>query len=141
MDEWFSDSIRKSDRKPLFSAIWSGDAAGLSEIVSQYLFDTISYYDYREDYYHAFLAGLLSGAGYSVRSNRETGRGCADIVLLDKRNRRAAVFEVKRSASDNDMARDAQAALRQIQDRGYGTDLEGYRDILSYGAAFCRRAC
>ena len=139
VDEWFSDSIRKSDRKPLFSAIWSGDAAGLSEIVSQYLFDTISYYDYREDYYHAFLAGLLSGAGYSVRSNRETGRGRADIVLLDKRNRRAAVFEVKRSASDNDMARDAQAALRQIQDRGYGTDLEGYRDILSYGAAFCRK--
>ena len=139
VDEWFSDSIRKSDRKPLFSAIWSGDAAGLSEIVSQYLFDTISYYDYREDYYHAFLAGLLSGAGYSVRSNRETVSGRADIVLLDKRNRRAAVFEVKRSASDNDMARDAQAALRQIQDRGYGTDLEGYRDILSYGAAFCRK--
>ena len=139
VDEWFSDTVRKSDRKTLFTAIWNGDADAISEIISQYLFDTISYYDYREDYYHAFLAGLLSGAGYSVKSNRETGTGRADIMLLDRKNRRAAVFEIKRSPDIKHMEEDAEAALLQIRSREYGYDLEGFRTIFFYGASFCRK--
>ena len=102
----------------------------------QYLFDTISYYDYREDYYHAFLAGLLSGAGYIVKSNRETGTGRADIMVLDKRNRRAAVFEINRSLSKDAMDEDVGKALKQVGDRKYGKDLDGYRTVLFYGTAF-----
>ena len=116
-----------------------GDADAIAEIISQYLFDTISYYDYREDYYHAFLAGLLSGAGYSVNSNRETGTGRADIMLLDRKNRRAAVFEIKRSPDIKHMEEDAEAALLQIRSREYGYDLEGFRTIFFYGASFCRK--
>lgn len=140
VDEWFSDNVRKSDRSTLFSAIWTGDTDMLSEQISQYLFDTISYYDYREDYYHAFLAGLLSGAGYIVKSNRESGTGRADILLLDRKNRRAAVFEVKRTSSADDMKKAAKSALEQIRTMEYGHDLEGYRTILRYGVSFCRKA-
>ena len=131
VDEWFSENIRKSSRKTLFHAIWTGDADMLSEQISQYLFDTISYYDYREDYYHAFLAGLLSGAGYIVKSNRESGTGRADILLLDRKNRRAAVFE--------DMEKAAESALEQMQAMEYGDDLQGYREIIRYGIAFFRK--
>ena len=101
----------KSSRKELYDALWAGDTQALSEIISQYLFDTISYYDYREDYYHAFLAGLLSGAGYIVKSNRETGTGRAGIIVLDKSNRRAAVFEIKRSLSKESMPEEAENTL------------------------------
>ena len=31
---------------------------------------TISYHDYKEDFYHAFLAGIFTGAGYAVESNK-----------------------------------------------------------------------
>lgn len=123
VDEWFSAKILKSNRKNLFDALWNGDALTLSEIVSQNLFDTISYYDYREDYYHAFLAGLLSGAGYIVKSNRETGTGRADIMVLDKSNRRAAVFEIKRSFSKDAMEEDVERALQQVDNRKYGKTL------------------
>ena len=136
VDEWFSAKILKSNRKNLFDALWNGDALTLSEIVSQNLFNTISYYDYREDYYHAFLAGLLSGAGYIVKSNRETGTGRADIMVLDKSNRRAAVFEIKRSLSKDAMAKDVERALQQMDNRKYGKDLDGYRTVLFYEAAF-----
>ena len=136
VDEWFSAKVTKSSRKKLFNALWSGDAPTLSEIVSQYLFSTISYYDYREDYYHAFLAGLLSGAGYIVRSNRETGTGSADIMVLDKDDRRAAVFEIKRSLSRETMDGDAERALQQADSRKYGKDLDGYKTVLFFGAAF-----
>ena len=139
VDEWFSENIRKSSRKTLFHAIWTGDTDMLSEQISQYLFDTISYYDYREDYYHAFLAGLLSGAGYIVKSNRESGTGRADILLLDRKNRRAAVFEVKRTSSADDMEKAAESALEQMQAMEYGDDLQGYREIIRYGIAFFRK--
>ena len=136
VDEWFSEKVAKSGRKELFDALWSADATALTEIISQYLFETISYYDYREDYYHAFLAGLLSGAGYIVRSNRETGTGRADIMLFDKKNRRAAIFEIKRSLSRQAMDKDAAMAIQQMDSRKYGKDLEGFRTVLFYGAAF-----
>ena len=46
-------------------------------MLSNILFDTISYHDYQESFYHdhAFLAGLFSGAGYIVESNYEHGLG------------------------------------------------------------------
>ena len=139
VDEWFSERIRKDNRKELFDALWAGDAAKLSEIISQYLFDTISYYDYREDYYHAFLAGLLSGAGYIVKSNRETGTGRADIMVLDKRNRRAAVFELKRSGTIEGMKASAEEAVCQFEGRKYGSDLEDYDRIIGFGISFFRK--
>ena len=40
------------------------------------------FYDYREDYYHGFLAGLLKNSrGYVIKSNRESGLGRYDLVL------------------------------------------------------------
>lgn len=44
---------------------------------------TISYHDYREDFYHAFLAGIFTGAGYRVESNKEHGEGRSDVVVYD----------------------------------------------------------
>lgn len=88
---------------------------------------------------YAFLAGLLSGAGYVVKLNREMGTGGADIMLLNKKNRRAAVFEIKRTESSDSMRNIAEEALLQIREKEYGKDLEGYRTILFYGVAFCRK--
>ena len=45
--------------------------------------ETISFYDYREDYYHGFLGGLLKMMdGYTIKSNRESGLGRSDLLLL-----------------------------------------------------------
>ena len=136
VNKWFSDSVKRSNTAPLYDAIWNGDENALSAIISDYLFRTISYYDYSETYYHAFLAGLLSSAEYEVKSNAESGRGRPDILLLDAYNRRAAVFELKRAKNAEEMKRAADSALRQIDLREYGKDLFGYRKIIRYGIAF-----
>ena len=44
---------------------------------------TISYHDYREDFYHAFLAGIFTGAGYVVESNKDHGEGRSDVIVYD----------------------------------------------------------
>lgn len=139
VDEWFGDTVRNSDRKALFRSIWEEDEEVLSKEISSYLRQTISTYDYQENFYHAFLAGLLSGAGYVVKSNRESGEGRSDIILLDKKKGVAAVFELKRAKSIDDMKIAAEDAVKQIERRKYGSDLVDYDKIICYGIAFYRK--
>ena len=139
VDEWFSDTVRESDRKALFRAIWEEDASSLSKEISSYLRQTISTYDFHENFYHAFLAGLLSGAGYTVRSNRESGEGRPDIILLDRKAGIAAVFELKRAESLESMEASADEALCQLKDKEYGNDLVDYDRIIGFGVSFYRK--
>ena len=69
--EWFYDKAINSDRRELFHVLWSGNGENLTELLSDLLFDTISYHDYAESFYHAFVTGLVSSAGYIVESNYE----------------------------------------------------------------------
>lgn len=78
------------------------------------LLKTISYHDYREDFYHAFLAGIFAGAGYVVESNREHGEGRSDVVVYDTANGRMAVFEAKYSKTLGNLNRDCETTLQQI---------------------------
>ncbi len=142
---WFESSIKARDRRGLFDEWWNGEDAKLTEDVSDILFDTISYYDYKEDFYHAFLAGMFSGAGYDVRSNSEQGKGRADIVIRERRRRRAIVIEVKwpGKKKNSTLESECREALDQIERMQYAKNLriEGYRTVLCYGAAFLGKDC
>ena len=135
---WFTDQQGARDRREFFAEWWNGEEEKLTENISEILFNTISYFDYKEDYYHAFAAGLFSGAGYEVRSNSEKGTGRADVIVMDRKNRRALVIEVKWAKRPEDLPRECEAALAQIEEKGYaeGMRAEGFEEILCYGAAF-----
>ncbi len=49
----------------------------------------------RKAFYHAFVAGLFANAGYIVESNYENGLGRSDLVIKDRKLRRAIVIELK----------------------------------------------
>lgn len=139
---WFQDMVGQMDRRELFAAWWNGADQTLTELVTDILFETISYYDYREDYYHAFLAGLFTTVGYQVSSNKEYGTGRADIVVKDRKHHRALIIEVKRSRTKETMRKDCEKAIRQIeQERYMQSNLKGYRIVLCYGAAFFEKEC
>ena len=140
--KWFTDNISGQDRTTLFQAWWNGDDALLTREVTDILFATISYFDYKEDYYHAFVTGLFAGAGYEVASNSEQGTGRADILVKDRRNRRAIIIEVKRSKGEKQMENDCRKALAQMDKRQYAREvLKGYEKVLCYGAAFFEKQC
>lgn len=80
---WFDDNAKIWNREQLFTAVWNGDEQRITEELNKLLHRTISYHDYREDFYHAFLAGIFTGAGYMVESNREHGKGRSDIVIYN----------------------------------------------------------
>ncbi len=141
---WFEEKLGASDRSEFFRAWWNGDAEKLTQEVTDILFGTISYFDYKEDFYHAFVAGLFSGAGYDVRTNSEQGTGRADIVIRELGRRRAIVIEIKWSGEkDGSLEKKCAEAFAQIEKRQYRKNLllEGYTTVLCYGAAFLGKMC
>ena len=140
--EWFKDNAMKENRTTLFDAVWSGDIETLTEEMNELLRKTISYHDYKEDFYHAFLAGIFTGAGYSVDSNRERGEGRSDVVVRNSSRGRVALFEAKYAKTLDSLEASCEAALRQIEDRQYAKDFaDDYDDILCYGIAFYKKRC
>ena len=140
--KWFSDSAKTWSRQILFDAVWKNDCELLTQEMNKLLRKTISYHDYKEDFYHAFLAGIFAGAGYSVESNKEHGEGRSDIVVSDIVNGRVAVFEVKKSNALADLVSDCEAALAQIDDRMYAKEFEDdYDEVLCYGISFFKKRC
>lgn len=140
--KWFSDSAKTWSRQILFDAVWKNDCELLTQEMNKLLRKTISYHDYKEDFYHAFLAGIFAGAGYSVESNKEHGEGRSDIVVSDIVNGRVAVFEVKKSDALADLTSDCEAALAQIDDRMYAKEFEDdYDEVLCYGISFFKKRC
>jgi len=140
--KWFDDSARKWDRNALFAAVWSGDSEGITREMNALLRRTISYYDYKEDFYHAFLAGIFTGAGYMVDSNKEHGEGRSDVVVYDSVNGRVAVFEAKYTKCLDKLESECDLALQQIDDRMYAKEYEDdYDQILCYGMAFFKKRC
>lgn len=140
--EWFTTTVGNMNRNKLFQAIWNADMATITEQMTKILVRTISYYDYREDFYHAFLVGIFTGAGYSVKSNRENGEGRSDVVIKDNNNMRVAIFEVKYSEKKADLEKDCDRALDQIRDRKYFVEFEDeYEEVFCYGISFWKKRC
>lgn len=142
---WFRENIKKRDFRELYQAMEEGDTAKMGEILGEQLLSTISFYDSAENFYHGFLAGILSQSeAYLVKSNRESGNGRSDLMVKSPSLRgRTFIIEVKVSDCIDALEADAQKAVDQIAERGYMEELrmEGYRNIDCYGISFFRKDC
>ncbi|MCI9080052.1 MAG: AAA family ATPase, partial [Lachnospiraceae bacterium] len=144
--EWSLQCIEKQDLSGLVKAFEEGNCETASDIITEQLMDTISFYDYKEDYYHGFVAGLLKHNGkYLIKSNREIGLGRYDLVLKTKRIRKgsAIILEFKVTDNINGLEKGCMDALGQIERLHYDNDIieEGYNDILKYGLCFYKKEC
>ena len=142
---WFEQRMKETDRSPLVRALEDGDCEAAENFISEQLFHTISYYDYAENFYHGFMAGLLVNiGGYLVRSNRESGNGRPDIVMTESKFRgRAMILELKISDTITDMEKKCEEALTQIEEQKYESSLEEdcFQPILKYAICFFRKRC
>ena len=140
--KWFEDNSKIWNRQPLFDAVWKKDTETATKEMNKLLRKTISYHDYKEDFYHAFLAGIFAGAGYMVESNKEHGEGRSDVVVYDSIDGRVVIFEAKYSKTIDAMDRDCQAAIKQIDQRMYAKEYEDSCDeVICYGISFYKKRC
>lgn len=98
-----------------------------------------------EKFYHGFVLGLMVDLQpeYAVSSNRESGFGRYDVLVEPNDKDRDAFileFKVYNSRKEKSLTETAQAALDQIRDRRYCTELlkKGIKEenIYSFGLAF-----
>ena len=142
VSKWFSAALKKQDLSPFAEALWNGDADFLQEELTRILYGTISYYDSAENFYHGFMAGLISGIGLDMESNREKGLGRTDITIEDGLNKRAVIIELKYVKEYDDLEARAEEALAQIEEKKYAAGLPpNIRTVINYGIAFWKKEC
>ena len=142
--QWFDENVRKTSRENLLKSLISGNVETVSEIIGEWLSETISFYDEKESYYHGFMSGLLSGfKGYKLRSNRESGDGRPDLLLMERNGRNAVILEFKIVPEGRTLNGMADEAVRQIEEDHYEEELlnDGYQNIIKYGIAFNQKKC
>lgn len=143
--EWFNARIKRKDFSRLYQALLDKNTQLLEREISGNLMETISFYDYKEDYYHGFLGGLLKMMdGYTIKSNRESGLGRSDLLLLSAPyDGLAVILELKVADTYVQLEEKAEEALRQIEDKQYDAELrlEGYHKFIKYGISFYKKLC
>jgi hypothetical protein len=140
---WLRDCV--GDPSPLQKAILSGNAETTQRLLAELLLKHVSSHDVKatqdEAFYHAFVLGMLVSLErtHRVRSNRESGMGRADLLILPRQPGQAgAVLEFKRRSGRRSLKSLAAEALQQIQSSRYEVELAdaGATPIHRFGVAF-----
>lgn len=150
IQEWFKQKI--ADNAEQMTSFWKAVEDGNAEEIEQYLnrtlSNTISVFDTKapekENSYHTFLAGMLTGnTDWVVKSNVEAGEGFADIIIEPQNPDDGIIFELKYSKEAPGLDKACERAIKQIRDRRYFEYLknDGRYDMMFYGIAFYKKRC
>lgn len=148
--DWFEETTQAdSGRIGRFCAAFpAGDTDTIQEMLSDYLWDSISVRDtavrrnMKENFYHGLLLGLLQNQdSWLVKSNAETGEGYSDISITTP-DRVGIVVELK-YADDGNLEKACYEATRQMEEKKYAEGLNRWRTkkVLKYGIAFWEKEC
>ena len=151
---WFSPA--KNETNEFIKALICGDIESMNAYMNKVALKTISYFDTGnvpsdeepERFFHGFVLGLMvdQSENYIITSNRESGFGRYDIMLepKDKQSQKypgiVIEFKVINPRKENSLEETVEAALKQIEDRNYDTELinrgVNKENIHHYGFAF-----
>lgn len=152
---WFGRSL--SNYNAFVKALIQGDVDAMNYYMQRVCMATFSYFDVGsgqgedcepERFYHGFVLGLMADQAdiYETRSNRESGFGRYDVMLIPRGSKRQGLpavimeFKVHNSRQEADLEATVQAALSQIEEKNYDAELLGRgfekEQIRHYGFAF-----
>ena len=149
---WFQGN--HSSYNDFIRALLQGSIKQMNLYMNDVALDTFSTFDtgsrpsartQPERFYHGFVLGLLVDLReeYLLKSNRESGFGRYDVMLIPKDRTRPAIvmeFKVFDGDEEQDLKDTVQAALKQIKEKQYDTELLALgipKDhIRHYGFAF-----
>lgn len=142
---WFKESINNDKFNIMLKSLVIGDIKTFGKILKDFVKNSMSYFDTSgsesEKVYHAFVLGMLLGLGdnYEVKSNRESGYGRYDVMVIPKNiSKIGIVIEFKKVDEDENLEKAADVALKQIKDRDYKSELieKDIKNIIELGIAF-----
>jgi len=148
---WFATA--SANYNEFIKAMLGGDVKAMNLYMNDIALATFSSFDVGkhfsqrsqpERFYHGFVLGLLVEVRdlYEIRSNRESGYGRYDVMLIPKTKKNDGIileFKVK-EAEEKTLEETVQTALAQIEDKEYDTELlelgVSKEHIRHYGFAF-----
>ena len=151
---WFTPA--KQETNEFIKALINGDVESMNAYMNKVTLKTISYFnsgnspsdEEPERFFHGLVLGLMvdQTENYIITSNRESGYGRYDIMLepIDKSNEKqpgiVIEFKVINPKKEKTLEETVEAALKQIEDKGYDAELvkRGVKreNIHHYGFAF-----
>lgn len=140
---WLSDGRTLNWYNQFLMELLNGRPANLKKYLEEMLIQVMSVHDAAKEpeaFYHGLMLGLTASlhTDYEIKSNRESGFGFYDIMLIPRDPKKlGVVIELKASEAGN-LEKAAAAALKQISDNRYTTELtsRGIKNILKLGMAF-----
>lgn len=137
-------AISNTTADKIAESLYANDQRKLQRAISDYLDQTISFYDAgAEGFYHGLVLGLIAlmDNQYKIKSNREAGDGRYDICLIPRKNIYPGIImelKWKKDLADDSLELLAKEALSQIDKNRYDLEIkeDGITDILKFGIAF-----
>lgn len=131
----------------------SGDIEAVNYYMNKVASEIFSFFDVGgktgesepERFYHGFVLGLMAeqAESYEIRSNRESGFGRYDIMMIPKKNTLPAIvieFKVHNPRKEQTFEDTVNTALKQIEEKNYDAELIARgiskERIKHYGFAF-----
>ena len=143
--DWFNEVVAETN---IVRCLYEGDVERFSSAFKNLAERQLSYYDiaynYEESVYHAFSMGLLYGATnlYNIKSNRESGLGRFDLVLIPKSmDRDLYIIEFKKVKERENFEDIIEAGFKQIEDKKYDMEFMNDYNVKKVVIAFRRKDC
>ena len=147
ISSWLSENLYSDEISLLLKALLSGNVLTFEEILQKFVVNSMSFFDPTgkepERIYHAFVLGILLQLSdtHRIKSNRESGYGRYDILLIPKKILGVGIileFKKVNPKKSETLESSAESALLQINEREYEMELReiGITKIFKYGIAF-----
>lgn len=142
--EWFKNILNETNYRLLLRSLVTGDLETFSQIFQNFFSSAVSVFDVAgeepEKIYHAFVLGMLVGLKdtYEIKSNRESGYGRYDVMLIPKNPRDLGLIIEFKKADTISLEEALQQALKQIEEKNYAQELRDRQiaNILCLAIAF-----
>jgi len=153
IEQWISGETAVAKKDNFIVALLQGDIKSFESQLTHFMLQVASSHDVRSDTQETFFHGLLLGSiifinneNYLIKSNKESGLGRYDIVIIPKdKNRTGIIIELKslRNKSGNEaktsqLQKAANQALKQIDELHYIAEFKQHniKKIIKVGIAF-----
>ena len=152
VEEWFANKVIGNDLNSILKDLVELNLDEFEIKFQKLVEEMFSYMDVGKDtaenFYHAFVLGMLVGLkdSYYVNSNRESGMGRYDIMLepQDKsKNSFVIEFKVANNMRESTIEDVIESAKKQIEERDYESNLRerGFENITKMVFAFKGKEC
>ncbi|MEF2228977.1 MAG: AAA family ATPase [Candidatus Cardinium sp.] len=151
-EEWLLNKFpSRRGYETFLSHLLMGKIDHFTRDLSAYLLQSASFFDVHygkqgESFYHGFVLAMLASINdrYYIRSNRESGLGRYDLLLIPKKeSSKALLLEFKQVRKEEELETVAKLALDQIQTQAYHTEILQYphvQEVIEVGIAFSGKA-